>query len=426
MAEIHPFRGIRFNTDKVDLEKTVCPPYDVISPEERQELLAQDPHNTVRLILGDGENWHPQAAEIFRQWQSEGILFREDREAMYVYRHRFDLAGQQKTRLGLLCLLCLADPSKQDVLPHEHTFEGPKADRLKLMKACEANMSPIFLLANDPDGKLQEVLRSATANLENEVTDDKNVQHGFAPIFDEDAIRTAAEVLNGQKIFIADGHHRYATSQNYQAWRKSLAPDDPPDAPYNFLMIYICPVEDPGLHILPTNRIVGGLAQEKISTLDERLREHFEVEAAACSSPSEFTAELRRKGESRQVLGVYRKPGVYHFLYPRQESIDKYVGDETRSDTWKSLDVSVLHELILHKILDIGRDRLLDYVKYVREAEKGVELVDQGEKQLAFLLNGTRVKQVGQICLEGEHMPQKSTDFYPKLLTGLVFYGMGE
>jgi len=422
MPDIAPFCGLRYNSEGVNLSRVTSPPYDVISPEQRQQLLDRDPHNVVRLILGEGDSWHGQAAQWMQQWQQEGILRPDPQPAIYFYQHRFPLEGQEKVRCGFVALLRLADRSEKQVLPHERTFEGPKADRLKLTKACEANLEPIFLLVTDAEGRVRRVLAEAAQNLEAEVTDDKNVVHGIGRITHPEQIETLRDALQGQSVFVADGHHRYETSQNYRDYRRSLAPDDPPDAPYNYQMVYFCPVEDEGLHVLPTNRIVGALAEERLAPLDGRLSEYFTVESAQPASPEAFTATMREAGKTRQVIGFYRSGGKYTLLSPKPGVIEKYVGDESRSETWKHLDVSILHEIVLQRILGIAPDRLLDHVKYVREAAEGVRLVDQGQKQLAFLLNGTPADQVRRICLEGQHMPQKSTDFYPKLLSGLVFY----
>lgn len=422
MAEIRPFRGLCFDTKQVDLNRVTCPPYDIISPEERLELLARDPFNAVRLILGDGDAWHPQAAETLKEWRQKALLRVESEPVIYMYQHRFMLEGEEKTRRGFIALLRLAERSAKEVLPHEHTFEGPKADRFKLMQACEANLSPIFLLAGDSQGTIRKILAEASSRITDQVTDAKDVRHSVARIQDPEKIRAIQEALRGQQIFVADGHHRYETAQNYRDWRRQQAPHDPPDAPYHFQMVYICPMEDEGLHILPTHRVVGGISQDKVKVLNKELAKYFNIEPALHRSPEEFVKGLRNAGRTGQVVGLYQADGAYAFLTPRSGMVEKYVGDSTRTLTWRNLDVSVLHELALHRVLEIPRDKLLEHVQYVREVADAVRLVNQGKKQMAFLLNGTRIDQVRRICLEGEHMPQKSTDFYPKLLTGLVFY----
>ncbi len=420
MPEIVPFRGICFDTERVDLNRATCPPYDTISPGERRELLQQDEHNAVRLVLGDGEEWHAQAAGSFQTWMEQGILRRDPEPAIYSYAHRFSLEGRERTRRGCVALLRLAERSEREVLPHEHTFEGPKADRFKLTQACEANLEPIFLLAADPQGRMRQAL--AEAETTQKVVDPKGVEHTFGRITDLQIITSVQDAMRGQKVFIADGHHRYETAQNYRDWRRQQSPNDPPDAPYNYQMVYFCPMEDEGLHILPTHRIVGGIPEAKLKALDSELAKYFKVEPALHRLAEEFARALRSWGQERPAIGLYRPDGSYTVLSPKAAAIEKYVGDSTRTITWRNLDVSILHELVLHRILGIPRDRLLDHVKYLREASEGVRLVNEGGRQLAFLLNGTRVEQVRRICLEGEHMPQKSTDFYPKLLTGLVFY----
>jgi uncharacterized protein (DUF1015 family) len=422
MPEIYPFPGVRYNPAQVDLNAVTCPPYDVISPEERQELLERDEHNAVRLILGDGEDWHQQAAALMKQWMAEGVLSRDKDLSLYLYQHDFELEGEPRVRRGFVALLRLPERDQKDVLPHEHTFEGPKADRLKLMKACEANMSPIFLLASDPEGTIRRVLSEGSENLEGKVTDPNGVVHSFCRITSQEAIEAVQKTLAGQSTFIADGHHRFETALNYRDWRRQQSPDDPPGALYNYQMVYLCPVEDKGLHILPTHRIVGNLSEKQLAALDEELKNYFRIDSAVYQNTGEFTRALVEARKQGPVIGLYRREGQYNLLYPKPEVIDRYVGDSTRTLTWKQLDVSILHEVILHRILDIPRDRLLDYVKYMREASQGVRLVNEDRRQLAFLLNGTPAEQVRKICLEGEHMPQKSTDFYPKLLTGLVFY----
>ncbi len=423
MPEIQPFEGLRYNPEKVDPNCVVCPPYDIISPEEQRLLLDRDPCNAVRLTLGEGTDWHGKAAEQMKNWTGQGILQKEDSPSIYLYQHRFAVKGQPRVRRGFVALLRLAERNEQQVLPHERTFEGPKADRLKLMKACQANMSSIFLLCLDPDGRIRQILDEESRAEGISVTDEKQVEHFLRPFSDPDKIRVIQQVLQDQKVFVADGHHRYETAQNYRDWRRSQSPSDGPDAPYNFQMVYLCPIEDPGMLILPTHRIVGGVSWEKIKSLKNELKSYFEIEDAVFTTPLEFSESLAARGkDGRQVIGVYLREGQCFFCTPRPDVIEKYVGDSTRTMTWRSLDVSILHEVILHRVLGIEREKLLDHVKYVREVEEGVRLVEENKKQVAFFLNGTPPEKVRQICLEGEHMPQKSTDFYPKLLTGLVFY----
>ena len=410
MAEIKPFKGILYNSEEVkDLTLVTAPPYDVISPDEQERYYHKSTYNIIRLILGkelpgnsDTENKYARAARFFREWLAKGILKEELQSHLYLYEQQFKIESQLKTRRGFIALMRLEDYSSGKVLPHEKTFPKPKEDRLNLMRACKANFSCVFGLYAD-EGKAvgpflaQEAKKKPVIN----IADDEGVTHRFWRITDPQAIKKICEAMCARPIFIADGHHRYGAAL---ALRDEMRKD-----PYNYTMICFVDIDDPGLIILPTHRLI------KTPVRDLKLFEtYFEVKEFP--NKDQMLKEMAAKGKTRHIIGLYNKK--YYALTLKDERVMDEVVRQAKPAEWKRLDVTILHFLILEYLLKASEAE--GEIAYTKNADEAIKLVDTGQFQTAFFLNPTQISQVKSIASQKEMMPQKSTYFYPKLLSGLV------
>jgi uncharacterized protein (DUF1015 family) len=443
MAKIVPFRGLRYNPYKIgNPESVMAPPYDVISPELQDELYRRDPHNVVRLILGktgegdsETDNRYTRAAADFKDWQEEGVLVRDQEPSLYLYDQEYPLEGGEiVVRKGFMALTRIEDFSSGVVKPHEKTLSGPKTDRLHLTKACSANFSPIFSLYSDPCCVLESLTRKEKERGPDlEVTDDDGVKHRLWRVTDPAIQQKAQDLLDSKPLFIADGHHRYETALNYRNLMREEHPGYTGKELFNYVLMYFANMEDQGMLIFPTHRLIFNLTDFSLPSFLKALEEFFEVEAWKIDPRDpEARREARRilqeKGEGKHVLSLFAGGETLYFLTLRDDSIMDRFFDEKAPKALRTLDVSILHRLILENLLNITPEAQEQQtnLKYVKNFDDPFELVQDGEFQLAFLMNATRMSEVRDVANAGEKMPQKSTYFYPKLLTGLVINKIGE
>ena len=424
MAKVYPFRGVRYNLDVVgDLSKVVTQPYDRIGPKEEEEYRRRSPYNIVRVIGGKvppaDEAEYARRAETFRKWLAEGVLVRDPEPALYAYYQEFEWEGEVHTRKGVVALLDLKESS---VKAHEKTLKGPKEDRLRLLRATEANFGHIFMLYQDPSRRASGAVDEEVAGRapEMEARDDFGNRHMVWRITDEEAIRTVQEVLAALPLFIADGHHRFETAVTFmqECFERGWKPV-PPET-FTSRMVTLVNTAEPGLVIRPIHRVVHSLEGFDPDRFLKELEGEFRVEPL--SSLEEAQKRLAEGLGVEHVFVVYLPGGRFYAVSLKDEGrIPELVPGE-QSLAWKSLDVSILHKAVLERILKIDEEKLAagTHVSYTPYREKAVEAVERGEGQLAILLNPTRVEEVMAVASQGERMPQKSTDFYPKLLTGLV------
>jgi uncharacterized protein (DUF1015 family) len=438
VAIIAPFRGLHYNSAKVpDLTEVVTPPYDVIRPEEREVYAARHPFNMVHLILPQGapgddllQNRYTRAGARFRQWERDQVLVQEPVPAFYYWETDFQHAGRTFTRKGLAALVRLEPLSGGRIRPHEQTFSAAKADRLELLKAAQANFSPIFSLFPDRAGRVVSLLTSAVTEVPLMAFEDTlGYAQRLYPVTDLEAVRGVHQTLREMTLFIADGHHRYETSLNYQKLMKQRYPQASPEAPFNYTLMYLSNMFDPDLLILMAHRLLGG---PRLKNLDEswvmgRLKEYFEIIAMPAAHEfgeayDEFLQQTLAEvpeGESAFILlGFGRKawrlimrPGVRQRVLARQ-----------MHPALAQLDVAVLNYLIFEKVLglDAAAQDDQETCKYTSKIGEAVNAVTKGEARLAFLLNPTRIEQVQEVALAGLTMPRKSTYFYPKVMSGLI------
>ncbi len=415
MADILPFRALRYQTARAGaLSDLVAPPYDVISPTEQESLYARSPYNIVRLILGREADKYDQAASAFQTWQSEGILAPDDTAAFYVYRQTFadpTSGAPLPERLGLVCLLKLEEYDSGKVLRHENTLTAAKADRLDLLRSTHAQFESIYGLYSDPDSAVQSFLGEYDdrEKIIERLDDQIGSSHSIERIADDSAVMTIRTLMADKPIFIADGHHRYETALNYRRENPSPAAD--------YILITLTAFEDEGLLVLPTHRLIRGIDGDLIAHLPETLAQTFTVEQVGLDTLKSTMASLH---QGTKVFGLILPDKNYLLTLTSDDFAALVPG--AQSAAAKRLDVTLLHALVLEQRLGIDAAALEagKQVAYTRDVTEAYARVESGEYQAAFLLARPSVMEVRDVSLAGDVMPQKSTFFFPKLLSGLL------
>jgi uncharacterized protein (DUF1015 family) len=418
MIDLRPFRALHYDPAVVgDLVDVIAPPYDVIDDAQLDRLGARSPYNVVRLILNRSADRYAAAAAELAAWRGRGVLVQDHQPALYYYVQDFALAdGTRRQRSGVMAAVRLEAFAAGNILPHERTFASAKADRLKLMRACRANLSPIFGVY--PHGLDALAPARAHADLRQAWIDvaDGGERHRVWRLTNAVAIAPLIAGLRGATVFIADGHHRYETALTYRDERRA-AGDTDPAAPHNFVLMYLCAMDDPGLVILPTHRVWrGALSGEWLA----RVGEHFEIERVPGAQV--FT---RLAGETRPgSLALHSADGtaLLHLRERDLGAVDRLLSSV--HPAVRHLDVTILDAFLLGDVLGVdcaraGQEGVLTYTHDDRQA---LDAVDRGGAVAAFLLRPPRMAEVEAACLAGQTMPQKSTYFFPKLQTGLVFH----
>ena len=451
MANIAPFRALRYDAERVFLPQVVTQPYDKITEVMQERYYAASPYNLVRIILGKREpadnmhqNVYTRAASFFLDWRRQGIFLQDPEPSIYAYSQHFTMPGGEgeSERRGFIALGRVEDYSAGIVFRHEQTLAKPKADRLDLLRATRAHFGQIFMLYSDT-GEIEALLMPHTPP-EMEVTDEHGVLHRVWKISDPGVINLIRSKMRDKKLIIADGHHRYETALNYRNERQSTAaaaagggaprehtpatallrPSDGEDAPYEMAMMTFVNMNSPGLAILPTHRVIHGLPSFSAESLSAGARAYFEVEEVDVSiDPGRAVGILRRAGHSGTALLAVTASRIYLMHSPKTIGSQVFAGLSLRQ---QALDVLQLHKCLLEGVLGISQEAIRNQqnVTYLRDAGEAMDLVRAGGANVAFLMNPVRVEQVRDIAFAGEVLPQKSTDFYPKLLSGLTIYAL--
>jgi len=427
MATIVPFRGLRYNQEKVKkLSSVVTPPYDIIDEAAQARYYAEDPVNIIRLELGlifpqdtACNNRYTRAAQYLHKWMEDQTLIAEDSPVLYLYQQEFTIKGKRLIRNGLLCGLKVEPYENGNILPHEETLSKPKADRLHLMRSTHANFSSIFGLYSDPkkviDNSLIKYSQEKPADIS--IEDEAGEFHRVWVVSDQKIIDKIVKTMADKKIFIADGHHRYETALGYAEEMKEQGLTG-----YDYVMATLVNLFDEGLVVLPTHRVAGKLKDFKMSSFLQQLENLFRIEKRGDKDnlPA-LIEEMASKGEKEHVFGLYASQELYLLTLKDFPQAAAYLPAE-KSDAWKNLDVALLDNLILDQILGIGEQerRNQENLAYSRSEEWVVEQVDNKSYQIGLLINPTRVQEIVDVASARDKMPQKSTYFYPKLITGLV------
>ena len=430
MAHIAPLTPLRYDTTKVELEKVVAPPYDVISAEQREELCARDPENVVRLILpeGEGDTKYANAAKIFAGMRERGVLVRDDEPAYYRYDQTFTarIAGGEPrviTRKGFLAAVKLAPFSDRIVLPHERTLSGPKEDRLKLFRATRTNLSPGFMLYRDEKLELDAALDRRT--ILGELSTPEGVKHVLSKVTDKDAIRAITAKIAESSLLIADGHHRYETAVRYGQEISEANPNAPANAEHRFFMAFLSNGDDPNLVVLPTHRHAHSLTGFSFDTLLLRAKDLFDVTMLGTKDTSEMLRDLDRVGKAGPSFVALAPDGRAALLCLRSDaSLATHPALQGLVPALQRSDIAVLHGTLLETLCGITKEMQAakSNLYYPQDAEKAFAELRGGKGDVLFLMNPTPAKVVRDVAEAGEVMPQKSTFFFPKVLTGLAIH----
>jgi uncharacterized protein (DUF1015 family) len=460
MADVHPFRGFRYDPRQVSPAQAVTQPYDKITPALQERYYAASPHNLVRIILGRREendnpanNVYSRAAAHFLEWRRQGILCHDSLPSLYVYSQRFTLPGSSKEgsgkgasgkegsakeleRRGFIALGRIEDYSAGVVFRHEQTLAKPKADRLDLLRATRAHFGQIFMLYED-SGQVESLLTtnsdpdSSVPDLQ--IEDEYGVTHRVWQVTDPKLIQSVQAAMRDKKLIIADGHHRYETALNYRNERRAADASqgqpgsDPGTSPYEFVMMTFVNINSPGLLILPTHRLVHGLDSFSETDFCNSAHGFFDIdEVDASLDAPRATAILRESGRCGTSILAVTANRAFLLHHPNPNNPEVFAG---LSISQQALDVVQLHRCLLEKVLNLSEESIrnqqnISYVRHAAEALSQVRGAAGSQANIAFLMNPCRVAQVRDIAFAGEVMPQKSTDFYPKLLSGLTVYAL--
>ncbi len=429
MALVVPFRGFRYNKKVVgDLGRVVTQPYDKTTPSMQDEYYQRSPYNVVRVTLNlekreNPETSYPDAGATLRQWIDQKALLQDKMPAIYAYFQEYVIDDQPRLQKGFISLLDIRDAGA-GIIPHEQTLEAPKQDRLNLMRSTEANEDLIYMLYADESQSIDLIMDACIAGSppEIEVTDEYGTIHRVWAIDDPRALKGIQEAMRTQKLFIADGHHRFETSINFM--KECRQQNWTPAAVESFdKRMVTCFNTANGVTILATHRLVRDLPVFNAATFLQNIEPHFTVERLPAAAA---LWEKMKQGEKQHVFGFYANGSVEFYLLCLKQSAIEDSKFLQHAKAYRELDVSILHSALLERHLGIGEKKLAAQtnVDYERSRETCIQQVNEGKYQAAFFLNPTTVDQMQHIALMGERMPQKSTDFFPKLLTGLIFMRM--
>ncbi len=440
MARIYPFRAWRYNPSAVRLDDVVTQPYDKISPSMQQAYYQRSPFNLVRIILGlpelfdaeRGENVYTRAARDFRAWREQGVLIQENEPCIFAYAQRFKVPGTEivKERRGFIALGKLHEYAEQVVFRHEQTLSKPKSDRLNLLKATRAHFGQIFMLYSDPAGSVEKILYEGNGPAEAEVTDEYGVLHRLWRVNNPAAIRLLTAAMADKKLIIADGHHRYETALNYSKEHKA---GGPARAEFQHQSTAAAAVPrgrrdddlrqhgSDGLVILPTHRVVHSLEAFDPVGFRARAGEFFAIDELLPEDAAGYLNTL--KGKKGTAFVAVTRPAAL-LLRARPEAMATALAG--LPERQRQLDLTQLHSIVLDRLLGLDAEKVREQtnLRYLRDAQEAVDQVRKGEADVAFLTNPVTMEQLKEVAFAGEVMPQKSTDFFPKLLSGLTIYAL--
>lgn len=416
--EIKPLNALVYNQEKINIKDVIAPPYDVISEKYRDDLYQRSPYNITRLILSNAENPYNDAAESFHKWIEENILIKTDKPVILYLLQKYRLNGKEITRKGFIARNKIEDFSTGNILPHEFTMSGPKEDRLKLTKACRANFSQIFMVYSDPEKQIENAV-DISSNPFIDVTDDNGVRNIVWKIEDEKTISLVENVLKDKTLLIADGHHRYETALNYRNFLGENAGEA------NYVMSYFTNMDD-DLLIYPTHRIITKWIEPYV--LLETVKKYFDVKdytftgANKAEVKQEFLKAIEKSSKDKISMGLYMKNVNKFYLLALREDVNSILDEYNVPDVLKTLDLTVLHKVILTKELGFTEDEQMaqDGIKYIKVENEAFDMIDLGKAEASFIMAYPKIEDIKRISTAGYRMPQKSTYFYPKLLSGIV------
>ncbi len=425
MAEIKPFKGMRYNTFLAGkIGELCCPPYDIISEEERLGYIAENEYNVIRLELPkEGGDVYKTAGEVLDMWRNTGVLVHEIKPAVYIYEEEFNAYNKRSSVKGIIVRVKVEEFSKGVILPHEFTLSKAKADRFNLMKATNCNFSQIYALYMDEEHTtLKTIDRLSDRKPDQKFTDSDHVTHKLWIITE---IEKLVNDFADRKLYIADGHHRYETALNYRNYCRENGISKEGD-PQDYQMMYLVDMQHPGLVVFPTHRMVRDLESFDKDEVLKGCEEYFDIKKF--TSVGNINSELAKQyKQGKKAFGFYCGKGEWYLLVLKDIEVMADVLPDL-SEASQQLDVSVLHSLILEKTMGIDKENMANQINltYTKFFEEAIMKVDKGEFQCSFILNPTRVTEIRDVAAAGEKMPQKSTYFYPKMITGMVMNDLNE
>lgn len=452
MADVRSFKGLRYDLERLGgvqtLAQLITPPYDVINLDKRMALVATNPYNAVRLELPEGEDRYHEAARLLHEWVGAGVLVQDGRPALYIYDEEISGPGGTKVKSrALFAAVRLYDWAENVIMPHESTMTGPKADRLALLQATRANLSPIFSVYDDADGSISRAISHGYIAYRQGMNSPGNVdvapntrtvstvQPGFAfvdpagnhclltPIDAPEVIAAISAAFSGKRLYIADGHHRYEAALNYRNEQRAKNKGRDADEASDFVLMALTAINDPGIQVLPTHRVITELSTDDRATLNAQLVERFAIaHYPQGDKPAQTISRLMVEHQDEgHIFGAYGlEPGSVSLL--RLIDPDAMTSKDDHSAAWRELDVAILEKVILQDVLGMTEHTLTagQGVAYLKDNEEAIAMVDAGTAQLAFFLLPTPVSAMLDIADAHDRMPRKSTYFIPKLPTGVV------
>lgn len=468
MVEVKPLNAVVYNQERVDMKDVIAPPYDVILDDYREELYKRSPYNIVKLILAKGskdlaesDNRYDEARKNFLQWLDEKVLIKLERPCiLYILQKYTTEDGRKITRKGFIARNRIEDFSTKKILPHEFTMGGPKEDRLNLTKKCKANFSQIFMVYSDPQKQIENAVLSLIEGVDTptptlppqggggklspfiDVTDDNGVQNIVYKIEDEKTLSLIEKVMSDKTLLIADGHHRYETAmnyrnlchsefistlQNYSSLKKVEEEEQGDiDADYNYVMSYFTNLDDENLLVFPTHRIITKWIEPYV--LLEKVKKYFDIEEFVFDGQNKkevkakFLQAIEEANQKQISMGLYMKNVNKFYLLKLRENVSPILDEFDVSDVLKKLDLTVLHKVLITKEFGYSEEEQMaqDGIKYIKQESEAFDLVDLGKAEASFIMAYPKIKDIKEISEAGYRMPQKSTYFYPKLLSGIV------
>jgi uncharacterized protein (DUF1015 family) len=443
MAEIFPFRAFRYDASRVEPAKVLTQPYDKITPAMAEKYAAASPYNLIPIEKGKSrpedtptDNVYTRAEKTLEEWIRAGIVVQDAAPSLYAYFQEYTVPGtsERRVRKGFIAIGRIEDYSAGVVFRHEQTLSGPKADRMELLRHTQTHTGQLFMLYSDPAARVDALLDAAARSKPDvEIRDEYDVVHRLWPITDAKTLEAIRGDMADKKLVIADGHHRYETAMAYRDERRARAGRMDPSAPYEKVMMSVFNTAGKGLTILPTHRVVANVPNFSFAGVRAALADAFDVQSFSFSGAAERTKvyeQFRRellRGQPQRAVGAYAADGAFYiFVLRKNANLESLL--QGVSPAQRRLDVVLLHRLILERGLKITQDAVKTEknITYEREMDTAVGEVDAGRAQICFLLNPVSVETVAEMAMGGEVLPQKSTDFFPKLMSGITMYRLKE
>ncbi|MEF9853530.1 MAG: DUF1015 domain-containing protein [Hydrogenoanaerobacterium sp.] len=429
MLNVKPFRALRFTKKAGEISALCCPPYDIINDEQRRAYLAANPHNIIRLELPrEGAEPYKTAGETLTKWFDEDILQQDDTAGIYIYEEEFTVGGELKRVKGFVSLVKLEEFSEGIILPHEETLSKAKGDRFDLMSATFCNFSQIYSLYFDKNRKVSQLLEKLSGGEpQQQFTAEDGVTHRLWCVYDKDETALLQKLMSDKKAYIADGHHRYETALNFKAKLQAEGIIKDENHPANYVMMTLVSMENEGLVVFPTHRIVKNLKSFDKKALLSSCQKYFDIEEQTGDCAKIEKALGEKYIDNKKAMVLYTGADKWQLLTLKDSGIMDELLPHS-SEAYKTLDVSILHTLVLERIFGIDKENMANQTNlaYTRSAAEAMSSVDAGEGNCAFIINPTRVSEIAQVAEAKEKMPQKSTYFYPKLITGMVMNSLRE